>query len=389
MRILLILFLCMPFALFSQTKIHGYVLEATRNTPLAKASVFLNNTSIGTTTNESGYFELTIPVGKFELIASSIGFATYQKIITQETPVPITIKLSPKAAELEEVVIEVYEKNGWKKWGNWFYEQFIGNSSYGNSCKILNPDVIRFKFNEKTNVMRVIAKEPLIIENKALGYRIRYQLEIFQYEFRERRLFYAGFPFFQELEGKDRKKQQWVKAREEAYYGSVMHFMRALFANRINEEGYAMRYLYKSPNVEKERVRQIYRKRLMMNRGMINVGGDSTAYYNRIMNEPDVTVTPGRTLLTRDSLGYMKDSTQFILKDTNYVYVLYRNKTVPFEYKQLYPKNGSSWASEMVLVNNEPIELFANGSYFNPTDLMFGGFWGWWEKISTMLPMDY
>lgn len=389
MRIALIFYLLIPMFLCAQRKINGYVFEAHRNTPLASVSVFLNNTSIGTTTNESGYFELSIPAGKFELIVSSIGFATYQHVITQETPIPMTIKLSAKAEALDEVLIEVYEKNGWEKWGNWFYEQFIGNTIYSHSCKILNPDVLRFKLDERTNVMRVVAKEPLIIENKALGYRIRYQLEMFQYEFRDRRLFYAGFPFFQELNGNGRQKRKWINAREEVYYGSVMHFMRALFSNTLNEEGYLVRFLFKSPNVEKERVRQVYRSRLMINPEMITVGGDSMSYYNRVMNEPDVNVKVGRSLLTRDSMGYMKDSSLFVLNDTNYIHVVYRNKTLPVAYQQLYPKDGSSWASEFVLIRHVPIELFANGSYFDPTDLMFGGFWGWWEKLGTMLPIDY
>lgn len=389
MRYLMLFCLYIPFLATAQKKISGYVVEANRKNALAKASVFLNNTSIGTTTSETGYFELIIPAGKFELITSSIGYATHQQIVTDQTPTPITIALSPRAAELEEVVIEVYEKDGWKKWGNWFYEQFIGTSSYSSACKILNPEVLRFKMHKKTNIMHVVAKEPLIIENKALGYRIRYQLELFQYEFGVNRLFYAGFPFFQPMKGNDRKIKKWEKERKEVYYGSVTHFMRSLFADKLIEEGYAMRFLYKKPNEEKERVKRLYRNRMMSQNGIINFGGDSSAYYSRVMNDPDLLVSAGKHLLTRDSIGYMKDSSQFILKDTNYVYVLYRNKSVPFEYTQLYPKNGPSWASELVLINNNPIELFRNGSYFNPTDLMFGGFWGWWEKISTMLPMDY
>ena len=45
--------------------------------------------------------------------------------------------------------------------------------------------------------------------------------------------------------------------------------------------------------------------------------------------------------------------------------------------------------SELLLINGRPVEVLANGSYFNPEDLLSSGWWGWWEKMGTMLPFDY
>jgi hypothetical protein len=45
--------------------------------------------------------------------------------------------------------------------------------------------------------------------------------------------------------------------------------------------------------------------------------------------------------------------------------------------------------SQIVLINDTPIEIEANGSYYSPTDLMALGYWAWSEKIATMLPFDY
>jgi hypothetical protein len=45
--------------------------------------------------------------------------------------------------------------------------------------------------------------------------------------------------------------------------------------------------------------------------------------------------------------------------------------------------------SQITLVNQEPIEIQANGSYYQPTNLLSLGYWGWSEKIATMLPFDY
>jgi hypothetical protein len=389
MRYLLLVLFCLPLGLFSQHKIMGYVFDEKRNTPLVKASVFLSNTSTGTLTNEKGYFELFVPAGKFELIVSYVGFQTYQQVIGSFINQPLRIQLREKSVDLDEVVIDPYEKDGWEKWGEWFYEQFVGTSAYGKDCKIKNPEILRFRILRKINRMTVIAQKPIIIENKALGYRITYHLEAFEYDFKERRLLYAGFPFFEQIKGGSHQNKKWIQARQEVFYGSVMHFMRSLYSNTITESGFEMRYLFKSPNLEKERVKQIYRSQFLDQGAVINLRADSASYYNRILKEPDVKTEIGKFSLTRDSIGHMTDSSVFTFHNKNYILVYYKNKPVPLEYAKLYPGPGTVWSSEMFLMNGEPIELYKNGIYFSPTELIFGGFWAWWGKIGTLLPEDY
>ena len=52
-------------------------------------------------------------------------------------------------------------------------------------------------------------------------------------------------------------------------------------------------------------------------------------------------------------------------------------------------ENGPSMTSEITLLNGVPLEILANGSYYNPVDLMSTGYWAWSEKIGSMLPFDY
>ena len=79
-----------------------------------------------------------------------------------------------------------------------------------------------------------MATEPLVIVNKALGYKILYQLEEFQVDYKNNSMMYLGFPLFEEMGSKKR----WKKAREKAYQGSVMNFMRCLYDNKLQQEGY-------------------------------------------------------------------------------------------------------------------------------------------------------
>lgn len=129
--ILFIIFLLLNFNAQSQ-KLRGEILDAENKRPIVAASIFLNNTGIGSVSNEKGVFEISrIPAGKFELIVSCVGYETYVRYLkSSEIESDLKIYLKPKAIFLEEVVVQSYEKDGWNKWGAFFIENFIGVSAY-------------------------------------------------------------------------------------------------------------------------------------------------------------------------------------------------------------------------------------------------------------------
>lgn len=390
---------CFSFFFFfaqSQKLLKGIVIDEEKNKPIANASVFLNTTSFGTVTNSQGNFELTIPNGKYELIVSSIGFDTYnQTINTDNVSDFITIKLKVKSQVMETVVVEPYEKDGWEKWGKFFLESFIGTTANSLSCTIKNKNVIHFRNSKKTNELTAIADEPLIIENKALGYTLKYQLELFSYNFKTHYLLYVGYPFFQPMKGGDGKQKRWEKRRSEAYLGSMMHFMRSVYQNKINEQGFEVRALKKIPNLEKQRVKLAYSSNMHTVKNangtntITHINKDTADYYDRILKQGDYKDIVGRTTLTGDSIAYAVDSTTAGLEFADYLLVIYKNKVAPLEYRQQLPDNGAAMMSQIVLTKGMPIEIESNGSYYDPMNIMSTGFWAWSEKIANMLPFDY
>lgn len=76
-KLLILFFLLNGFINNAQTRISGKVLDS-NNLPLIGAAVYLNNTSIGTTTNDLGEFELFIKAGVHDLIISYLGYETIQ-----------------------------------------------------------------------------------------------------------------------------------------------------------------------------------------------------------------------------------------------------------------------------------------------------------------------
>jgi hypothetical protein len=107
------------------------------------------------------------------------------------------------------------------------------------------------------------------------------------------------------------------------------------------------------------------------------------------MQEEDLINIVGKTVLPGDSIAYAVNKVTAGMDFSDFLLIIYTKKLVPVEYKAQFPKSATARMSELTLVNNNPIEIQANGSYYNPEDLMSLGFWAWSEKMATMLPYDY
>jgi hypothetical protein len=276
---------------FAQKTITGKVLS-TDNTPLEGAAVYLNNTSIGTTTDENGAFELRIKDGKYELIASYLGFETAQfSLDTKNINQPITFKLTPKANLLNEVVVSG-KKNVISEQDRAFFlgrfkQSFLGKTELAQECKIVNEEVIDFEFDPFSKVLEAYVSKPIIIENKGLGYRIYYDLVHF--ELGSQRLSYLGYMRYENLKGSKRKKRKWNKKRRIAYNGSSMHFLRSIQNENVRKEGFIVDQYVRIPNPDRpsDSIIQLAREQL---RTLIEIEGGVTFTLssNRDLNDKSV-----------------------------------------------------------------------------------------------------
>jgi hypothetical protein len=267
-----------------------------------------------------------------------------------------------------------------------------------NECRIKNKQTIRFRYSKVKQVVTAHATEPLIIENDYLGYKLQYLLEEFSYNFKTKMIFYVGYPLFTPMKGSNAKMKRWERRRKEVYQGSIMHFMRSVYRNTLLEEGFEVRRLEKMQNMEKKRVNALYAELLHatrtsgtinLNSNNINLHSDSSAYYQTIMKQPDHLDVLYNTILPGDSIAYAVNPTTAGMDFPDYLQVLYKHKTAHPDYIRMYPKNSTAVLSQVQLINGNPIEVQANGMYYNPLELISSGYWSWSEKISTMLPFDY
>jgi len=398
MRSLLILLsILIVSAGHSQYVITGRVVQDKSREPIAGASVFISNSTKGTVSKADGSFELAdVPTGNHDLVVSSIGYATIvYSYKTQDLPLRLEVQLKPRVTELASVTVEPDEANGWAQWGQFFIENFIGTTANAELCKLKNPKALRFKRSKKNNTLTVIADEPLIIENNALGYTIQYQLEEFSYDFNSRYLVFLGYPLFQDMDGKDKQKRRWADHRVTAWNGSIQHFMKSLYNNRLAEEGYDVRRMVRLDNTEKKRIRGVYKSRVEAARAKhetitLNFG-DSTAYYDRIMRQPDQFDKIIPDLLTADSLLTPAGGEMKTLFFNNYLDITYKKEKEEDRYLRSSMQQRAPYfqRSTIFLPALDVISIDSMGNYSPILGVMSFGYWSWSEKISNMLPLDY
>lgn len=398
MRIVWLLCCCVWSTALLAGTVSGVVLTADQRKPVHLASVFFSNTSVGTVTDSAGRFTIyNAPSGKYDLVVSYVGYETaVQTIETDKQTSPLTVYLKLKPKELDNVVIEPYDKENWAKWGRFFTERFLGLTANSSHCSIVNHKAIQFRYYKKTKRLIAFSNEPLQIDNHALGYRIKYQLENFEYNFSSSMQFYQGYPLFEEMPAKEGSKKQrnWEANRAAAYEGSVMHFMRSLYRNQLTENGFEIRYLKKVPNTEKQRMKEQLRQQAQSGQVTLRLGtqpNDSSDYRSKVMSQPDMMDVLNPNLVPADSIAFAIDKYTAGLYFSDYLHVMYLHKAEPVEYVQVQrrSKADNKLVSQIQLMQQEVLSIAANGSFYAPNNLLLLGYWAFSENMSGMLPFDY
>ncbi|MEO6868038.1 MAG: carboxypeptidase-like regulatory domain-containing protein [Ginsengibacter sp.] len=394
---LLLIYFSSIFFLSAQTgKISGVVLNGEDGTPLSAASVFINNSSKGTTTDSSGKFSLPILKGRsFDLVVTYAGFNTASVIITTSNISDFqTIKIYPKNENLEEVSILVPEKNGWAKWGKFFTEVFIGKSEFATQCLLKNPKALRFYNDKNSNKLVATAREPLIIENEALGYLVKFQLEKFEYDFSKRIALYTGYSFFDDL-GKStvRKRRKWRYNRREAFNGSVMQFFRSVYDNTILKAGFEVHEKVRIAKADPQ-FAELYKRDPTQDKITLN----GNVFYIRIPKFPEYKKLPDYLDLVNLNVADFskllkteKGNTSKTLQFDNLLDVTYHNALAKYDYllEMGYTKDVNLLQhSDIKLLHENYVKIEKDGSYYDPVNILTSGYWAWC-KVAEALPFDY
>jgi|GEM_PF-620171 hypothetical protein len=362
------LLLCFAFLSLTSTNVFAQaqysvsgVITNEKGEPVKGATVFIGGSEREMATGENGQFNFSnLPTGTFQLSVQMLGYAPETRnIIVKGAPIKIDIQLQTKVIALQQVTIgkrKASEKNL-----ALFKEKFLGQSANAKQCIIINPEVINF--STKKGQLLADADEFLVIENKRLGYRLRYLLGGFSYTHADGIIVYHGECSFEELDGTDEQKKKWTRNRLTTYRGSFMHFLRSVYANNTLENGFITKPVY---------------------------GYGTLRYDNTTIQLHDRIIINDR-LISFDSLLTAIDTNFTSLKFRQELYVTYDPKLAA----HFKPNRTDLQANIIIDPMGSVLRLTTNqaiidkkGSYTDYHDFLSQGYWAT-ARVGDQLPVEY
>lgn len=377
-----IVFLCylltLAEVLFAQVNITGTVVSATDGKPLGFATVFINNTSKGGTTTEAGAFNIggVVP-GRYELIASYVGYETVSNFLDVNTAdVNIKIALQPKATVLKafEVKRDPKREANIKK----FKETFIGKTEFAKTCMITNDEILDIGYDNGEQALKASTDDYLVIVNEALGYKIRFLLKQYVNSDRDHMISYYGYAFYESMTTKKKAQlRRWTANREAVFHGSSLHFFRSLIKGDTEGEGFVVNEVVRRPR-QRGYVKDTIVKngKIMLNRDAYS---DDSNYVNYRMPTP---LRPVDLMKPSDSLEDKYD-----LHCENMLLVSYTKELEANKYAKLMGRMPRQQES-MIRFMQPDCTFSKDGVCVNPLAMIYSGYWGW-EKLADQVPYDY
>src|SRR5450432_1497229 len=331
--------------------VHGKVVDEKSGSVLSNASVFCQNTTTGTISNNEGLFSLRLANGGYDMVISYTGYETQVMRISNTTKDrdSLLIQMKTESKNLGEVAVtgSAMVADGWNKYGQFFLDNFIGTSTNAAQCTIENKDSIVFYYYKKRNKLKVKSKSSIIIVNQALGYKIQYQLDSFVNDYNTHISSYTGYPLFENLTGTADQQAVWSKNRYRTYIGSRLHFMRSWYDSTLKDEGFQVETL-NSPGSDK---------------GTLLENPYDPAIYSLDSGIVDININ-----------GSIRVSYTGQVPDKKY---LMQNH---------FPLNAKVQVSALEIPSGFSIE--ENGYFFEQSEITNMGYWAW-KKIAELLPYDY
>jgi hypothetical protein len=375
--LLFVLFFLAHVNSLAQLYIKGRVTDGTTELPLKGASVYINNTTIGTVTDDNGEFSLgPFAAGTYEVIASYVGYTPILFTAKIKTAgYRIIFKLEPKEKKLREILILTDETR--RKYIELFKKNVLGFTDGAARCRIRNIDEVQFTPGDTKDEFLAYADIELVIDNPDLGYVIRFQLLDFYYNLANGSTYFFGYTRYEEMSKDGKAKKRHLRGRKQVYEGSTMHFFRSLVKKDLSRQGFEVLQIIQDPKKAADSIVQSGSFRI---RG----SGISSMQMATKVNEEQMIQ------LHSDS-GYRL----YNLKIGDGWRVTYNKTTILKQDLQqknlLIGQNPRSSASGLRLrdkKSEQPVLVNERGLLLTPTLLYFDFMWGY-ERLANMLPEDY
>ncbi len=229
-----------PFVLSSQRYISGHITDSKDGSPISAATVFFDNTTIGSTTDLNGHYQLRIPgEGAYKLLVSHVG---YQSVFKDIEPGNSAMKFDAALQSIELNELNVATKIRFRQTDiNLFWKTILGKNPSRRTIEATNPETVYYYYNPETRILKVTCREPLQIINNETGYQIHYLLSYFIHDYNTGITDWSHQCNFTEMEPAGIKQQKnWEKKRKEVYNASLTKFIKSLYNNTLLNDGFVL-----------------------------------------------------------------------------------------------------------------------------------------------------
>ncbi|MFD0748612.1 carboxypeptidase-like regulatory domain-containing protein [Mucilaginibacter calamicampi] len=350
------------------------VITDEKDMPIPGATIFLGDSRKATASDADGKFILRqVQPGKYNVVVKMLGYAvTTHEFILQNKDVKFRFKLAENNLLLNTANISAISRSDREWYLDIFTRCFFGVSNSARDCKIENPDIIRFHYDKQNSVLTASTDDFLIIENKALGYRIKYLLTNFSYDNGHAGgvVAFTGRLFFEDMQGDGQQLKKWEQARADVYLGSITHFFRALFNSKTDENKFV---IYQVPD-----------ERLL------------NAYAKKHKQIPQRYYKPVKLLdkfITTTNNGFKLFDLRPLIADSTELYVLYTPKREPKDFMAHGVEITRGFKMPLGQLSflrpvRDSILINKNGDVSPAANLIKGGFWTW-GQMAAFVPSDY
>lgn len=284
-----LLFCCLVVSTVSAQEIEGVVFDELKR-PVSGALVYLDGTSIGVVTSDDGLFRIVSPDYMYATLVINANGFLQRSIVDPFSKQFHTIIMVRQGTVLREVIVKA-KKSRFKRTDRLkvFKEQFLGRTTAGNSCIIINESKIRLDYNLKKNQLFVSSEEPIKIHNEFLGYDIEYTIKECYIEFSRTTInsseviawSFVGTVFFKDL---TTESTTYRVKRQMSYEASQMQFFRNLCRKSFGKDNFQLFHGSRLCDPEKYfRVKDFgsyYFVTLLQNKN-----GDSKSFYHSFILE--------------------------------------------------------------------------------------------------------
>ena len=365
--------------LMAQNFVKGVIIDQ-KGKPIALASIYFNNTAIGTVSNYDGSFTLQHHLkSNADLIISHINYDTKLILIEANQNAILSEVLEKKTAELPEITVEPFEKGTWKKWGKLFKEQFLGVTENSKLTTIENTKDIEFRYYKGSNRLVAIGKKPIQIKNKALGYTLQYDMQNFEYFFYQNYCIYSGFVYFKSEEN----TTEFLEKRKQSFNGSRQHFIMALYQNKLLEEGFDVKRFKKVVNEAKLTLKKEVLNAVDKNKTIV------VNSKNSVLSQADSFDIVYSKPLNADSLLIKKHGAVYF-NFPNYLSITHKSFLLPIQYDtKSFISKETLLSTAIKLIDHAMVIIYPDGSFY-PAEAITNMYrWSITENVANLLPLDY